>query len=314
MGKKGTAKVSDAPCAKPKKIDLKKAANDDDSNDSKANQEDSAAPAPKKTATSATNDESDEEEVIEYVVVNDDEEIEVIQEDDTAIEEEPRNIETGDSIKVKQVLDDAITHIVTNELSYIIDYNNDNWKLFLMFIACVLACIAQFNPVPFPESRLIVACSCGAYFFISGILQFLESFIDCNWLLRTKSQTMRRSTTSPSQAGSISDDKSQSIAKVDLVQIEAKDIYTVFDKYQEWFQMIITKKGETPEIRSVISNGISRNPSKTTSTVVGEMYIGKYFTINGDFDINRFAVDVETNLRRFEEGKYGTYKYDHKTD
>lgn len=104
--------------------------------------------------------------------------IEVIEED-VVYEEvpEPHVIETGDSVKVKQVLDDATMEAV-KKYGYDINYRAENIKLFIMFISCVFALVAQFYPLTFPDSRMLLGICCAAYFILSTILQFIVTFID----------------------------------------------------------------------------------------------------------------------------------------
>jgi signal peptidase complex subunit 2 len=97
----------------------------------------------------------------------------------------PHIIETGDSVKVKQVLDDAAMAAIV-DAGYEANYSWDNFKLFLMFISCVFAMIAQFYPLPFPDSRLLLAACCGLYFIISTVLQFIVVFVDKDTIMFTK--------------------------------------------------------------------------------------------------------------------------------
>lgn len=41
------------------------------------------------------------------------------------------------------------------------------------------------------------------------------------------------------------------------------------------------------------------------------MYVGKYFTMKGEFDEDGFLDDVKQHLQRFVDGKYGDVKYSH---
>lgn len=94
-------------------------------------------------------------------------------------------IETGDSVKVKQVLDDATLEAVTNA-GYIINYHSENVKLFLMFLSCVAAMVAQFYPIPFPQSRPLLGVCCALYFILSTVLQYIMSFVDRDTIIITK--------------------------------------------------------------------------------------------------------------------------------
>ena len=88
-------------------------------------------------------------------------------------------------MKVKQVLDDATVEAVT-EAGYIINYHSENMKLLLMFLSCVSAMVAQFFPMPFPQSRPLLGLCCAIYFVLSTILQYIVSFVDRDTIIITK--------------------------------------------------------------------------------------------------------------------------------
>lgn len=100
-------------------------------------------------------------------------------------EKAPFVIETGDSVKVKQVLDDATIMAIT-EGGYEANFSWENMKLLLMFISCIFAMVAQFFPIPFPASRPLLAVCCASYFIISTVLQYIVSFVDKDTILFTK--------------------------------------------------------------------------------------------------------------------------------
>ena len=95
-------------------------------------------------------------------------------------------------MKVKQVLDDTTIKAIT-EGGYDANYSWENTKLFLMFISCVFAMVAQFFPIPFPDSRPLLAICCGAYFIISSVLQFFVTFVDKDTILFTKAKKVKLS-------------------------------------------------------------------------------------------------------------------------
>lgn len=68
-------------------------------------------------------------------------------------------IETGDAVKVKQVLDECVSTAV-KATGRDINFNMENLKLFLMFMACVSAMIAQFYPSPFPDNLMLLGICC----------------------------------------------------------------------------------------------------------------------------------------------------------
>jgi hypothetical protein len=72
-------------------------------------------------------------------------------------------IETGDSIKVKQVLDECIMEAVQAAEGVAINYTIDNLKMLLMFLCCVFAMVAQFHPSKFPDNIMLLGGCCGRY-------------------------------------------------------------------------------------------------------------------------------------------------------
>ncbi len=119
-------------------------------------------------------------------------EVEEVEVEEILIEkiEKPQIIETGDSIKVKQVLDDALMDIVKNpRCGYIHNHYWENIKLSIMAAACIFALLAQFYPLPFPASRPLLGVCCAMYFILSGVLQGLVTFIDKDCILILKGKT-----------------------------------------------------------------------------------------------------------------------------
>lgn len=79
-------------------------------------------------------------------------------------------------MKMKQVLDEAVIVAVTDKFPE--DTAWDNLKLILMAASCVFAMIAQFAPLPFPESRPVLGICGSLYFVLSGALQFITTYLD----------------------------------------------------------------------------------------------------------------------------------------
>lgn len=88
-------------------------------------------------------------------------------------------------MKVKQVLDEAAVVAMT-EADYNEDFYWDNVKLGVMVVACAFAMIAQFAPIPFPQSRLLLEICCAGYFIFSCVLQFIISFVDKDTIMYMK--------------------------------------------------------------------------------------------------------------------------------
>ena len=79
-------------------------------------------------------------------------------------------------------------------------------------------------------------------------------------------------------------------------------VRTDFQKYQEWFTLKVHYTTDKSDAK--VNKRIS----------VAKMYVGKYFTEAGEFCEDVYVKDLKTHIKRFEEGRYGEIKYDHKAD
>jgi len=55
-----------------------------------------------------------------------------------------------------------------------------------MLVACAFAMVAQFYPMPFPESRPLLGVCCLAYFLASTIIQLIVSYAEQDAILTTQ--------------------------------------------------------------------------------------------------------------------------------
>jgi hypothetical protein len=67
---------------------------------------------------------------------------------------------------------------VEDETGAVEDMTYGNAKLALMATACAAALAAQFWPLPFPDNIPLLGAAVVVYFGISGVLQFMTSFLD----------------------------------------------------------------------------------------------------------------------------------------
>ena len=86
-------------------------------------------------------------------------------------------IELGDTLQVRQELDETICSTLCDDMNLTQDDSLENFKMLMMVIACAFAMTAQFSPIPFPDSRMLLGFCCASYFICSGILQFVTTFI-----------------------------------------------------------------------------------------------------------------------------------------
>merc|ERR1711862_252721 len=147
---------------------------------------------------------------------NEEEELELLQ------------VEVGDVIKLKQVIDEAVAGAF---LSDNLDLKEDQWwdnvKLTLMTLSCIFAALAQFSPIPFPDSRPLLGLCCVVYFSLSGILQLIGMFIDKDSILVTL----------PEDPTSSKCKKNPDMAKYGL------RVRSCLPKYDEYYTVVIQFQG-----------------------------------------------------------------------
>ena len=209
----------------------------------------------------------------------------------------PHKIETGDSIKVKQVLDDATVEAVTSVCGYTPDYKLENLKLWLMFISCVFAMVAQFYPLPFPESRPLLGVCCASYGLLSAVLQFMITFVDKDTVLLTKSSEkypveLRIRTNFPR----FQDEFSLTVQRRDYVVPKGGDVTTATTT-------VTSKDKEKAGIKKDKDTAKDKEKEKEAQGVIStvKMYVGRYFTKLGEFDEERFHHDVKMHLQKLEK-------------
>jgi Microsomal signal peptidase 25 kDa subunit (SPC25) len=112
--------------------------------------------------------------------------------DDTVVVYELLQVDVGDMIKVKQVLDECVAMIVLDYLPE--DTQYDNGKLLIMSLACIAAMVAQmqqYSNVTLPENRFVIA-TCGIlYFLCSTLLQAITTFVDQDTIVWTQPITTK---------------------------------------------------------------------------------------------------------------------------
>jgi signal peptidase complex subunit 2 len=176
-------------------------------------------------------------------------------------------VDLGDMVKLKQILDEAVAAALLDKYLEE-DYRLDNFKLAIMIAACLFAVVAQFAPLPFPDSRLILGTCCCCYFILSGVLQLITTFIDQDAILLTK----------PLPANKTSNkDLQKSGVKVRSQFPRFSEFYTVILEYQ----------------------GVENPPS-----VEQKWSVGQFFDKEGMFDEIGLQQEVEALFSRLDSGKY----------
>jgi len=205
--------------------------------------------------------------------------------DDVEYEEdelELLQVDLGDMVKLKQVLDEAVASVILEKLDE--DYRWDNFKLSIMALACFFAMVAQFAPVPFPDSRpLLGVCGC-AYFALSGVLQLIATFIDQDSILLTKPFDPD----SPSGDGKDGSNK-KSTTKNELLKKYGVRVRSNLPRFSEWYSVILEFK----------MDGDMKTPYTEQKWSVGQ-----FFDKEGYFDEFGLMKEVEDLYDRFEGGEY----------
>ena len=202
----------------------------------------------------------------------------------TTTNEEPpavielHQVDTGDIIKVKQVLDETVIASLIDTCKLDENHYWSNIKLILMALACVFASIAQFAPIPFPESRPILGVCGVIYFTLSGLLQLILVFVDHDAIGIMKGKNGEK----------------------------GLRIRTIFPRYTEFYTLII----EYEDKKEKESKG-----SKEYLPFVKETWsVGKFFDVDGYFDAAGFDAAVAGVYERFKNKKFDKEGDDSKKD
>jgi signal peptidase complex subunit 2 len=173
-------------------------------------------------------------------------------------------VDVGDTVKVKQILEETAASALLERVDE--DVYLDNIKLSIMALACVFAMLAQFAPVPFPESRPILGVCCCLYFALTGVLQLFQTFIDKDCFLNTK----------PLQS-----------SKNELLQKHGLRVRSDLPRFSEWFTVILEFQG-----------------MPNSPYVEQKWSIGQFFDVEGNFDEDGLEEEMDKLLDRLEAGKY----------
>merc|ERR1719424_1992338 len=120
------------------------------------------------------------------------------QDDKSKSERAPQQVEIGDFVKVKQMLDESTAAAVIAS-KYPENLRWDNTKLALMVVACLFAMVAQFYPMPFPESRPLLGICCASYFIASSVLQLIVTYIEQDTIMLTHPKSDEDGNTLPGE-------------------------------------------------------------------------------------------------------------------
>ena len=220
----------------------------------------------------AKSKESSVKEVVAEIVPVDD--------SSSSTEVELLQVDVGDVVKLKQVLDESVAHALLDESGaphLTGHYGHDNVKLILMTVACAFAVVAQFAPLPFPDSRPVLGLCCGAYFLLSFVLQLITAFVDKDCIMITKKLD------APPAGG-----KNALLAKYGI------RVRTQLPRFSEFYTVILEFQGY----------GKAKGEGKTLYSIK-TWSVGKFFDVDGFFAEDRLVEEVEGLYSSFVKGEFG---------
>ncbi|KAL9182766.1 hypothetical protein ACHAXT_004045 [Thalassiosira profunda] len=206
--------------------------------------------------------------------------------EEVEVEEEMEllQVDVGDIIKVKQILDETVAGtMVSADLSahgsavrISEEFGHDNLKLSLMAVACAFAAVAQFGlAADFPKNRLALGACCAAYFCLSGILQLIATFVDKDCIMRTKALADEKAIELVKKGGNKDMDKYG-------IRVRSQ-----FPRFSEFYTVIMEFQGKP-----------------ASEFVKGTWSVGQFFDVDGFFDEEGLMIEIEKLYRRFEAGKF----------
>jgi len=204
--------------------------------------------------------------------------------DASSTEVELLQVDVGDVIKLKQVLDETVAAALLDPDGPALaeDQRSDNIKLVIMLLACSFAFVAQFAPLPFPESRPVLGLCCTAYFILSGILQLVTTFYDQDSIMATNPV-----------------EKAKYPAKNSDVEKCGIRVRTQLPRFSEYYTVILEfQRYDGGKGKGGAAAAPGPYVSKTWS-------VGNFFDVDGFFAEDLLMDEVEKVYDTFCQGKFG---------
>ena len=174
-------------------------------------------------------------------------------------------VDLGDMVKLKQILDESVASAILEQMEE--DYRLDNFKLAIMVSACLFAVVAQFAPIPFPASRPLLGICCCIYFILSGVLQLITTFIDKDSILLTKPLV-------------------KNVKNRDMEKHGVR-VRSQLPRFSEWYTVILEFQGR-----------------ENSPLAEQKWSVGQFFDKEGMFDEIGLIKEVQSLYHRMAQGKY----------
>jgi signal peptidase complex subunit 2 len=253
-------------------------------------------------------DDDDQDDIVEV----ENEEFELLQ------------VDLGDMVKVKQILDECVAAVV---LEYLPENTTwDNYKLLIMFLACCFAVAAQFNTMSFPHNRYILGFCGIMYFVLSSLLQFITTFIDQDTIVWTDRITETNNVRDPAHMSLLGPNSYYSMYVMKHHQnAEPKQLQnplftqygvrvrTSLPRFSEYYT--VSLEFHTPKDSKGSSSDKNDAKQLRTMIVSQNWSIGRFFDQNGYFDEIGFAKEIELLLfQRMDQQQYDSDDVQKKND
>jgi hypothetical protein len=143
-------------------------------------------------------------------------------------------VDVYDQNAVKQLLDDTTAQYFLDQ-GYTEDTTLTNWKLVIGTLACTVALISHFAPVPFPDNISLLKVCCITYFILNSTLQLISHFYEKNAILFTKETTIQKEKKKKQ--------KSKSGQEDNTIHLPGLVISTNMTKYDENYRVEVACRG-----------------------------------------------------------------------
>jgi len=152
--------------------------------------------------------------------------------------------------------------------------------------------VAQFAPLPFPDSRMVIGVCCASYFILSTVLQLITTIIDQDCILLTK--PLPKDGKKDDEVNDTTEKGSRRIYRKVPADIKNKDL----------FQYGVRVRSQLPRFSEWYTVILEFEQKKDTPCVEQRWSVGQFFDTDGMFDEIGLQIEVEKLYRRLEDAKY----------
>lgn len=166
--------------------------------------------------------------------------------------------------------------------------------------------IAQFAPLPFPESRPVLGICGSLYFVLSGILQLITTYVDKDAILWTRplaEATTQRKQQQPQQPKH----KQQPQQQPQQHQDCGICVRSNFPRFSEFYTVtleLVPPKNKKVKKSDEQSASSSSSPPPPTLAVSQTWSVGNFFDKEGYFYETGVMEETRRLIARLEAGKY----------